>query len=214
MSSSSSDRNEGSNVAIFVAQHGDLRHFYRDLHFAFAVRQSGRCRLHELNNRVIHSFSMPDVSLYNGEEIIVIEYAPQGGGIGVHDNLPLLLRKSAKKKRTAIPWTQAVIDMEYDPVRVLVHYLRLHGFVGVVVVVGPPLVEGPVIATLPPPEWSEITSLLAEGDSNLVWEAPHLASRDAVWADAYIGLPLTPSKMKYILQLKERRMVEVVLSFK
>lgn len=217
MSSSSGDRNAGSNVAIFVAQHGDLRHFYRDLHFTFAVQQSGRCRLHELNNRVVHSFSMPDVSLYNGEEIIVIEYAPQGGGIGVHDNLPLLLRKSAKKKRiAAVPWTQAMMDMEYDPVRVLVHYLRLHGFVGVVVVVGPPLLEGEdhIKDTLPPQEWSEFNSLLGEDDPNHVWEAPHLPSRDAVWADAYIGLPLTPPKMKYIVSLKERRMVEVVLSIK
>jgi hypothetical protein len=227
---------EGSNLAMFVTQSGELKQHYQDLYKIFEVEQNGRCRLYERNSRVMTSFSMPDVSMYTGEEIIMIEYTPQTAstaGSRAHKSRSRSRSRSRSSSSSStwsqhtpvenVTWSQARQEADYDQVRVLVHYLRLHGFAGVLVVVGPSLEGAPVLKTVRLQKQSQrgqdggvdrrAEEAAAEaGEAAIAYVAPYVRSRDAVWADAYVTLPLTSAKVQFMLALKEQRMVEVVVS--
>jgi hypothetical protein len=169
-----------SNVAIFVTSHGQLRRYTRQLNRYFTspaqknsssstvVPPTGRCRWHELTASVIQSFSMPDVSLYTGEEIILIEYAPSSphpiGGGGGSDNSSNLSSPpgstpygasmnngngtaNAHGMKPTLTWKAVRNDSDYDLIRSLIHHLRLNNYIGVIAVIGPPLHGAPLLGS-------------------------------------------------------------------
>lgn len=207
------------NVAIFTPQHGDLKRFGRH-NQQFFVERGWRYRIHELNSSVVQTFSLPDMSVYTGLEAVIIEYLPSES---------LLANGGAK----SLTWSKLQLDSHYELIRILVHHLRLHGFVGVIALMGPHVFgEGGTVINSPSPT----TSIKAEYkfDDVLPFQEdetrqqqqqqqcrqqqlmmvipPRHGYREAVAADIYLPLPMTPEKVDLLVDLVDRRLVELALS--
>lgn len=207
------------NAAIFTPQHGDLKRHGRN-NQQFFVERGWRYRIHELNSSVVQTFSLPDMSVYTGLEAVIIEYLPSES---------LLANGGAK----SLTWSKLQLDSHYELIRILVHHLRLHGFVGVIALMGPHVFgEGGTVINSPSPNTSikpeynnddvqpfhedeatpESQQQQCKQQQLMMVIPPRHGYREAVAADIYLPLPMTAEKVDLLVDLVDRRLVELALS--